>query len=225
MKAQDLFGEVPIYIKTWVSSRKTSGNLSFIYKVVPSSIHGDALGVHRDSGGLVGCGLAFVPIPPGNNIYRNIVEWDLSRAPKETRGVWSFGEGLDVAEKVGPDSILNDSVYMVGPIESFPSAPIARGISDYYGYYWFGSLQPNINVIQKIHHDFLMKIAEFFEDIPTRDNPYRTFVRNRGHVEAFGGTCFTRSHIFDYDRRIDQAEDNDLVRRISHNWLGPSIPM
>ena len=39
------------------------------------------------------------------------------------------------------------------------------------------------------------------------------------------GTSFFRSHIFDYDDQIAEAEDYDLVRRLAyemaHNWLGP----
>jgi len=71
--------------------------------------------------GLLGSGLSFVHIPQGNKTCRNIVEWDLSNALEGTRAVWTFGEGPEPVVKVGPASILNDSVYMVGQIQSNPA--------------------------------------------------------------------------------------------------------
>jgi hypothetical protein len=116
---------------------------------------------------------------------------------------------------------------MVGPIHSNPPAPIPESISDYYGYYWFGELPPNIEVIKDMHHAFFLKIRDFFEETPSASNPYRSFVRNTGSRKTFGGTSFTRSHIFDYDDQIAEAEDYDLVRRLAyemaHNWLGPPV--
>jgi hypothetical protein len=116
--------------------------------------------------------LTFIPTPAVGKIYRNIVEWDLSTAPEGTRALWTFGEGPDPVERVGPASILSDSVYMVGPIRSNPPVPIAGSISDYYGYYWFGDLPPNIEVIKDMHHDFFLKICDFFEETPSASNPY-----------------------------------------------------
>jgi hypothetical protein len=153
------------------------------------------------------------------------VEWDLSNAPEGTRAVWTFGEGPEPVVKVGPASILNDSVYMVGKIQSNPT-PLPRSISD-HGYYWFGDLLPNINVIKDIHRQFFLNVSEFFDDPPSESKPYRSFVRNNGKARRMGGTSFKRSHIFDYDDQIPQATDYDLVRHLSHemvhNWLGPSV--
>jgi hypothetical protein len=235
VKFMDEKGQLPTAYKTptrgagpsWTVGRQTFGALKLEYNVLPSSDKRSPVGLYADHEGLLGSGLAFLPTPLTGMMYRNIVEWDLSNAPAGTRAVSSFGEGPAPVERVGPASTLSDSVYMVGPIHSNPPVPIPGSISDYYGYYWFGDLPPNIEVIKDMHHGFFLKICAFFEETPSASNPYRSFVRNTGPRISFGGTSFTRSHIFDYDNQVAKAEDYDLVRRLvyemAHNWLGPPV--
>jgi hypothetical protein len=114
---------------------------------------------------------------------------------------------------------------MVGQIHSNTPSPILGTTSNYYGYYWFGDLPPNIEVVKDIHHDFFLKVSAFFDDTPLVDNPYRSFVFNNYARKSFGGTGVTRSYISSYDDLINLAEDYDLVRQMSHemvyNFLGP----
>jgi hypothetical protein len=234
IKFLDENGELPTVYKapdggagpTWAIGRQTFGCLQLEYNVLPSSDN-LSVGLYADHGGLLGSGLTFIPTPAVGKIYRNIVEWDLSTAPEGTRALWTFGEGPGPVERVGPASTLSNSVYMVGPIRSNPPVPIAGSVSDYYGYYWFGDLPPNIEVIKDMHHVFFLKICDFFEEKPSASNPYRSFVRNTGPRISFRGTSFSRSHIFDYDNQIADAEDYDLVRRLAyemaHIWLGPPV--
>ena len=238
LQATDDNGFLPVALESsseavgtkWVTDRDTSGDVKISYTVNPTLNYKPAYeetSFYPDASrkGLLGSGLSFVHIPQGNKTYRNLVEWDLSNAPKGTRAVWTFGEGPEPVGKVGPASILNDSVYMVGKIQSNPTLP--SNVADHYGYYWFGDLPPNINVSKDIHHKFFLNASEFFDDPPSQNNPYRSFVRNNGKNKVMGGTSFKRSHIFDYDNQISQATDYDLVRHLSHelvhNWLGPSI--
>ncbi|KAF4626971.1 hypothetical protein G7Y89_g11181 [Cudoniella acicularis] len=231
-------GELPVVIKdstkeaglAWIAGRNTTGNINLQYFATPSSAASAPgkpdLSLRCDQGGVLGSGLSFIPIPPGASRYRNVVEWDLSNAPSGTRAIWTFGEGPDVIERIGPASFLNDSVYMVGPVQSHPTKSTADSISEYYGYYWFGNLPSNIEVIKDMHHAFFLKVAEvFFDDSPSIQNPHRSFVRKT--PTSFGGTSFNHSHIFDYDNQINQATDYDLVRRLAHetvhHWLGGSV--
>ena len=176
---------------------------------------------------MLGSGLFFVPTPQSAQVYRNLVEWDLSQAPEGTRAVWTFGEGPGPVEKVGPVLILSDSVYMVGPIHSNPPTPIPGTMSDYYVFYWFGDLPQNIAVVKDIHHDFFVKVSNFFQDPPSSSNSYRSFVRRTLSKGSFDGINYTRSHIFDYDEQISVKHDYDLIRRMAyemvHNFLGPSV--
>lgn len=234
IKVSDEKGELPTAYTaldndagpSWVAGRQILGEVKLVYSVAPSSDK-TSLSLCCDHGGLLGSGLTFIPTPPHRKIYRNIVEWDLSQAPEGTRAVWTFGEGPAAVERIGPASTLSESVYMVGPIHSNPPTPIPGTISDYYGYYCFGNLPPNLEVIKDMHHDFFLKICVFFEETPSASNPYRSFVRSTDSRNSFIGTSFTRSHIFDYDSRIAEAEDYHLIRRLAyemaHNWLGPPV--
>ncbi|KAN0093957.1 hypothetical protein V8E51_017141 [Hyaloscypha variabilis] len=166
-------GELPAICKalegtglSWTVERQTFGEVKLEYSVLPSSDK-TPLGLNRDHGGLLGSGLTLIPIPLTGQLYRNIVEWDLGDAPQGTRAVWTFGEGPAAVERVGPASTLSDSVYMVGPIHSNPPTPVSGSISDYYGFYWFGGLPSNIEVIKDMHHSFFLKICDFFEEMPS----------------------------------------------------------
>lgn len=217
---------------SWLAGRKTFGDVRLRYRTKP--VPDTALktiprptGLYLDQGGLLSSGLAFLLAPPGDQIYHNIIEWDLSQTTPGTRAVWTFGEGPNTVSKIGPTSTLIESVYMVGAIHSNPAAIVPGSISDYYGYYWFGDLPPNIAVIRDIHHKFFIKVSEFFDETPSSNNPYRSFVLNTGHSKSIGGTSFLRSHIFTYDTHILEASDYDLMRRmsyeISHLYLGPPV--
>lgn len=217
-----------------VDARSTAGYMRLVYRAFPLSpltkrecdYGAPAADLRLDQGGLLGSGIAFIPFSTNDETCRNVVQWDLSKAPPSTRAVWTFGEGPDPIEIVGHSSILSESVYMVGKIQSNPPAATPWTLPDYYGYYWFGDLPPNIKIIRDMHYEFFIKASEFFGDTPSLTNPYRSFVRNNGKlVQCFGGSGFTRSHIFDYDSLITKADDYDLVRRLAremvHNWLGP----
>ncbi|KAE8451031.1 hypothetical protein EG329_004703 [Mollisiaceae sp. DMI_Dod_QoI] len=240
IEASDDAGPLPLQTKIsnqdssvyWLAGRKTSGNVSLKYRTVPVPNTGSkniskAVGLYTDQGGLLASGLAFVATPPGDKIYHSTVEWDLSQAPDGTRAVWTFGEGPGPIEKVGPSSILTETVYMIGPMNSNPPSSNPGSISDYYGYFWFGDLPPNVAVIKDLHYEFLLKVTEFFEVSVSADNPYRSFALDTGLSKSFGGTSFLRSQIFTYDDQISQAEDYDLVRRMayemSHLYLGPPV--
>jgi hypothetical protein len=215
-----------------VEARSTAEYMRLVYRAFPlitreTEFGAPAADLRLDQGGLLGSGIAFIPFTTNDETCRSVVQWDLSKAPPGTRAVWTFGEGPDPVETVGHSSILSESVYMVGKIQSNPPAATPWTLPDYYGYYWFGDLPSNIQVIRDIHYEFFVKVSDFFQDPPSTTNPYRSFVRNNGRVnQCFGGSGFTRSHIFDYDSLITKAEDYDLIRRMSHemvhNWLGPS---
>lgn len=236
-QATDDLGDLPLHRECqesnvdckWVAQRGTSGDIRVAYEVIPSTNEATfgqrwATDLTYDHGGILGSGFSFLPVPPGTAEYHLVLKWDLAEAPKGTRAVWTFGEGPGPIEKVGSASILSDSVYMVGPINT--TSPSVNN-SSCYGYYWFGDLPPNIEVIKDIHEPFFLKVSKFFNNDPSADNSYRHFVRNTTPSKSFGGTSFTRSHIFDYDDQIGQVHDYDLVRRMAyemvHNFLGPSM--
>lgn len=235
--AHDAEGVLPVVLDTSETgtichaARKPVGDIVIGYGV-SASLSDESksdipkLGLYRDQGGLLGSGYSFLASPPLMDAYDIAFEWDLSAVPEGMRAVWTYGEDDSLITKVGPFSLLKDAVFMIGQIHSYPPPGTTGRMIDYYGYYWFGDLPPNIDVIKTIHHDFYMKMSEYFDSTPSKENCYRSFVRNTGSTKSFGGTAFAHSHIFDYDNQINKASNFDLVRRLSYemnqHWLGPS---
>lgn len=214
------------------AGREALGDVQISYYVSASSsnqskLDGPIVGLYRDQRGLIGSGFSFMASPPLAGSYRMLVRWDLRQAPQGTRAVWTYGEGPAAVETKGPASMLQDSVYMVGRVHSIPPAPKAGSISDYYGYYWFGNLPPNIKAIQREHYRFFRAFSELFETTPSPINCHRSFVRNGGNTKCFVSTSFLHSHVLDYDTQIDKIEVRDLFRRMSYEmtqtWLGPPV--
>ncbi len=215
---------------TWVTEKKTDGDLELKYIAHPEKSDGQRspLDLYYCQEGFLGCGLSWLPLPKSDRVFRNVVEWNLECAPESTRAVWTFGEGPGPVERIGPISVLSDSVYMVGHIQSTPLTSTSRSLPGSYGYYWFGDLPPNIEAIKKLHPDFALKAATFMDiPPPSADNPYRSFVRRSPRSKAFGGTCFRNSQIFDYGDQVSQVRDYDLVRRMAyemvHHWFRKSL--
>lgn len=94
VKCSDEEGELPTTYNvldngaglSWTVGRQTCGEVKLEYNVLPSSGK-TLLGLCCDQEGLLGSGLAIIPTPPADKIYRNIVEWDLSEAPDGTRAL------------------------------------------------------------------------------------------------------------------------------------------
>jgi len=87
------------------------------------------------------------------------------------------------------------------------SEPSVENSSSGYGYYWFGDLPPNIEIIKDIHKSFFSKVSKLFNNTPSPNNPYRHFVRNTAFLKSFLEISFMRSHIFDDDYQISQVHD------------------
>jgi hypothetical protein len=205
----------------WNGDSPTSGKLKMSFQATPGP-HSD---LRCDHGGVLGSGQSFLMVPQTDQVYQNIVEWDLSQSPAGTRTVWTFGEGPSSTVKLGPPSTLSYSVYMIGKFQSNYATSVPGANSDYYGYYWFGDLPANIAVIKDIHYDFFFKVSEYFQDPPSASNTYRSFVRSNS-TNSFGGKNYLRSYIFDNDDQISVAQDYDLIRRMAYEmvytFLGPS---
>jgi len=214
---------------------------------------GPRVDLREDQGGLQGAGITFIPIPGVRRGHSSMaqseeeepeyiitVEWDLNHSPKGTRAVWTFGEGSNVV-KVGRLDSLRDSVYMVGPISSNITATadrstfVTNGFSHigeaaeldtakgYFGFYWFGSVPPKISNLVSKTKGMFEKMSAMFGDPPSKENPYRIFIRRSMPARGFGGSAFQRSYVLEYDTYIDEVSEAELlfllVHEMVHNWL------
>ena len=91
----------------WTVGRTISGKFVLGYVLKPSvdkrpSYGEPAIDLRCDQGGLLGSGLGFLPELSKVTIYRNVVEWGLSKAPEGTTAVWT----LVRAKRKGRGSVL-----------------------------------------------------------------------------------------------------------------------
>lgn len=127
-----------------ITPRASSGDVTIQYHI----------SLPAEQGGFLGPGSSFLLNPPlsgsspcKQNLpspkYRNIVSWDISNAVG-ARTVSIFCEGTEPREVIGDAETLRNAVYMVGAIQSYSPITESRSLSDEYGYYWFGTLPPNV---------------------------------------------------------------------------------
>ncbi|EPE30251.1 trypsin-like serine typically contains c-terminal pdz protein [Glarea lozoyensis ATCC 20868] len=214
----------PYTTKSCIASRDSSGDVNIFYKACPATRkkmadwdQPSAIDLKYDQGCIIGTGFSFIPLIAGDEDFRTVVEWNLDASPKGTRAVWTYGEGPDPIEKIGPASVLLDSVYMIGPINSTPpSTPPSE-----YGSYYFGTLPPNISLINDIHFPLFTKTASFFNTPPPL---YRSFTTLSPLSRTTHSTPLPHAHILTYTPQIHLIDDYTLIRRLTHSLLHPYLP-
>jgi hypothetical protein len=77
-------------------------------------------GFSNNGEGVSAAGHIFVILPPGDERYDTVIDWDMSRAPEGARGFSSLGEGrVEAAEPLSGQE-LRMSFYMAGALDSWP---------------------------------------------------------------------------------------------------------
>ena len=186
---QDIPTTGPERSQHWCFSRVINGNLTLAYTVEARVVDkltplGARWDLRRDQGGLLGAGYWLLPQYLSDREHENVVEWNVEpdETPPNTRYVWSYGDGPGPHTRTGPADTLYKTVYMVGPIQSYPDTPDDDQPSTSY---WFGSLYPNLDFMTKYSAKLYPRMAEHFEDL---GQTYRVFFRHS--IIGFGGTGF-----------------------------------
>ena len=214
----------PPQANVWVTSRNTKGTIFVTFQVHPA--HWDQgnsdIGTEElcwDEHGLVGVGRTFLPQPIGDTIdtnWRITLDWNLGSWPEGTRGVWTFGEGpgmVEVAE--GRAESIGSSIFMVGPIHSFPNAGQHRCWT-----YWFGDLPDFLENIRVFNLQMFNRASQLFKDDKT---VYRVFFRASN--SKFEGVRCTRSYLLEFVKHGDLNKPsyeelaNRMAREMMHNWI------
>ncbi|KAL4900740.1 hypothetical protein BDW74DRAFT_182571 [Aspergillus multicolor] len=217
----------------WRVNRTTERDVHLRFIASPRKVDittpiGPRVDMRRDQGGLIGCGRWFLPRPVGDKIYRHVVEWDLSSTPAGTRAVWSFGEGPSPVRKDGKSDVLANSVFMVGPVKSYPNPGAEPGRDDdasvgpaagsadasRANIYWFGSLPGNLSRLNAYSTALFPKLAAFFRTV---NASYRVFIRRV--VRGFGGGACLDSYVLEYDDNSWKETDHELISLFSHEMV------
>ncbi|GMF74397.1 unnamed protein product [Aspergillus oryzae] len=150
------------------------------------------------------------PSTPENVSTTISSSWNLARAPEGTRAVWSYGEGPGPVAKDGKPDVVSNSIFMVGPVNSYP------GTSDSFGakIYWFGELPENLQRLNQYNFLLFPKLAGFFQ---REDASYRVFIRKV--IRGFGGGSCLESYMLEYDGMGWKETDEDLVALFSHEMI------
>jgi hypothetical protein len=200
--------------RRWKVSRATVGDVVVEYRAAPRQItaatnNGPLFDLREESGGFAGAGVTFLAVPPGDKPYRLSLDWDLSQAPKGSRGVSSLGEGH--VETVGPPERLAFSFYAAGPLQTLP------GAADGFGLYWLSPPPFPADVLGARIKTLHGAMAKFFG---TSDAAYRVFIRQNPYAGT-GGTALPSSFMFGYrasDKPTLEALQSLVSHEMAHNW-------
>jgi hypothetical protein len=210
-------------VRTWLPSRDTTGNVVLSYRALPREINnsvvpGARVDLRTDQGGLIGSGIAFLPVPQHRDVTYSIhLAWNLDSAPVGISAVWTFGEGTS-AHKIGPATDL-ETIFAVGPLKNYTSSVInPSGSRKEFGMYWFG--QPPFNATEMAINteNLLLNMMEFFQD---EDTSFRVFVR-KSLRPSFGGTESHRSFMLEYDAEFNnfvKIDDQTILSLVAHETV------
>ncbi|GAM86977.1 hypothetical protein ANO11243_049980 [Dothideomycetidae sp. 11243] len=226
---EDSMLDVSIPRRTWFVGHDICDRVTFNFEAKPRKVDRHTKVATRsdlryEGGGLQGSGSTLLPAPAFNQgqsrTWKMKLSWDLADTPTGTRAVWSFGEGPGPVVSYGTSIDLIDTIFSVGPLQSYPKPDVKLQT---FAMYWIGDLPQNIAALQKDQEATFAAMSVFCNDPPSPANPYRIFVRNAAPASGYGGSSFTRSYMLEYDGRIDSIDEEDLVslltHEMAHNWL------
>ncbi|KAF5678537.1 peptidase M61 domain-containing protein [Fusarium denticulatum] len=203
----------------WCPTRQTKGHVSLRFDAFPRTVSektplGARVDLRRDQGGLQGVGRWFLPLLISEHVHKNTVEWILpDETPLSTRCVWSFGEGPEPVVVIGRADTVWRTVYMTGPVCSYPDSAAQKG-DILAACYWFGDLLPNLGRLKAYNTSLYPKMAEHFG---VSGESYRVFIRKT--KVGFGGTGFIGSYVLEYDETVADETDDSLLLLFTHEMV------
>lgn len=196
--------------------RATVGDVTVRYTGKPRQVdartrNGPLYDLRAQGAGLVGAGMYFLALPPGEQPYRVGLKWDLSGLPPGTRGVWSLGEGEQHTTTTA--EMVARSAFAIGPVKSLP----ADGKGSFV-LYWVSEPPFDMAALAAETEKLYRYMAKFFKD---EDSSYRVFARENP-FPGRGGTGLLKSFMFAYgsDEKTGSGVDHQmmLAHEIAHNW-------
>lgn len=198
--------------RRYLVDRATRGPVTVQYRtspriVGPETRNGPLFDWRREGGGMMGAGVYFFAVPPGE-VRRDIrLTWDL---PAGLRGVSSRGEG-EQAWQGAPDSLAY-MFYATGPVHSMPK----DGRGDFV-LYWLKPPPFDPDTLGRNTERLFRSMADFFGE---RGQAYRVFARSNPYP-AGGGTALARSFMFGYGSDgQSHANGTDMLvaHEMAHTW-------
>lgn len=198
--------------RNYLVDRATTGPVTVRYRTAPRVVgpetrNGPLFDWRREGGGMMGAGVWFFAVPPGEARHRIRLSWKL---PPGMRGVSSRGEGAQTWDDQ-PDS-LAFMFYAAGPVQSIPQ----DGRGDFV-FYWLKPPPFDPATLGRSTERLFHSMATFFGE---RGQAYRVFARSNPYP-AGGGTALTRSFMFGYGSNgQSHANGTDMLvaHEMAHTW-------
>lgn len=171
--------------REWLADRAIIGALTVRYTVpaqaaLPPRGPAPPFSFSADGKGVSAAGHMFLLLPPGEQRYRATYAWDLTRAPKGSRGVSSLGEGRRTAAEPLNGAQLRMSFFMAGRIGTWPAKVPSVG---FFGA-WQGSPCFDASQLLAWTGDLYGRYTRFFARKDSQ--PYAVFLRHNP-INAGGG--------------------------------------
>lgn len=201
--------------RRWSVGRATVGDVIISFDAPPRHVtaatnNGPLFDLREEAGAFLGAGVGFLATPGRPGPWRVHLDWDLSRSPAGSRGVWSYGDGT--VDTVLPSEALEFSYYAGGALHRYPAEPAGR-----FGYYWASDppFDP-ADLAQRIRALY-DSMAAFFGDATSN---YRVFARGNPYLGA-GGTSLAHSFMFGYHAPSKPTADSLqllIAHEMAHTW-------
>lgn len=198
--------------RQYLTDRATRGPVTIRYRTLPRTVgpetrNGPLFDWRREGGGMMGAGVYFFAVPPGEAKHRIRLSWEL---PPGMRGVSSRGEGQQSWDDQ-PDS-LAFTFYAAGPVQSMPE----DGRGDFV-LYWLRQPPFDPAALGSNTERLFRSMAAFFRE---SGQAYRVFARSNPYP-AGGGTALARSFMFGYGTDgQSHANGTDMLvaHEMAHTW-------
>ncbi|MFT4196438.1 MAG: hypothetical protein QM601_00760 [Pseudoxanthomonas sp.] len=226
--AHDELGELPLRAedeaptpsgryRNYLASRASVGDVEVDYAAAPRQVdaqtrNGPLFDLRAQEGGLMGAGVYFMALPPGEAPRAIQLRWDLSGLPAGARGVWSLGEGEQ--RTTAPAELLSFSYYAVGRMHRVPADD-----NDVFHLYWMDTPPFDAEKLATQTSQLYRYMARFFGD----QGSYRAFARHNPYPGG-GGTALAHSFMFGYSTQGENATEIPqalLAHEMVHTW--PSL--
>ena len=194
--------------REWIADRAIKGALTLRYTVpaeaaLPPRGPAPPFSFSADGGGVSAAGHMFLLLPPDDLRYRATFAWDLSRAPRGSRGVSSLGEGRRTAAERLDGAELRMSFFMAGPIGTWPARTPPAG---FFGA-WQGKPCFDAAALLGWTGDLYGRYARFFGR--TQPQSYGVFLRHNP-INAGGGVGLHHAFVTTFGR--NSCENLDKIR-------------
>lgn len=236
MTFSDDWGDIPVIVResdiknelSWTASRDCHGTLTARFTVYPRNLTEDTpsgarIDLRPQTGGLMGAGVSFLPLPPQHKtkMYAIKVNCDTARVGPDGTCVSSFSQDTTAYPGM-PASVVATSVFAAGNLTTYSAAAafddLGRKFNSSFKCAWFERPPFDVEKLCESSSAFYMDLETLFGKPASH---YHLFFRRGIDGHGSGGTAFSQTSIVEYDAAAESTfEDyfHIVAHEMIHNW-------